>query len=201
MGLTWRSRIDAPRRSRFLFGFAVVPMSAFLRSYGPLLCGVCVWLLALVPARPAEAQKFGRIEETQTNTAYFYYAQPGEATIQIYVWGSAQPGIYEIPDSTSLSRLLTMTGGVPRGQRQENEEPARIEVRLYRPEASRETPVLDTRARRVLEGTVEAPTLQENDILVVETIRQTQFTWRDGVSLTSTALSLTLLILRLLDRR
>lgn len=180
-----------------LFGFVSVLMSAFLRSYGPVLCGLCVWLLALAPARPAEAQKFGRIDETQTNTAYFYYAQPGEATIQIYVWGSAQPGIYEIPDNTSLPRLLTMTGGVPRGERQEDEKPARIEVRLYRPEASRETPVLDTRARRVLEGTVEAPRLQENDILVVETVQRSRFTWRDGLSISSTLLSFTLLVLRI----
>jgi hypothetical protein len=169
-------------------------MSAFL-------CGLCVWLLAFAPVRPAEAQKFGRIDETQTNTAYFYYAQPGEATIQIYVWGSAQPGIYEIPDSTSLSRLLTMTGGVPRGERQEDEKPARIEVRLYRPEASRKTPVLDTRARRVLEGTVEAPRLRENDILVVETVQRSRFTWRDGLSISSTLLSFTLLVLRILRFR
>lgn len=158
-------------------------------------------LLGSLAAPPAQAQEFGRIEETKTNTAYFYYAQPGEATVQVYVWGTAQAGIYEIPDGTSLRRLLTMSGGVGRSPRQEGQKPPRIVVRLYRPEQSRETPLLETEAQNILQGTADAPPLREDDILVVETIQRSSFTWRDGLSITSTLLSFTLLVLRILRFR
>jgi hypothetical protein len=156
----------------------------------------------IVGAAPtAQAQEFGRIQETKTNAAYFYYAQPGEATVQVYVWGAAQAGIYEIPDNTSLARLLTMTGGVARGEREEGQKRPRITVRLFRPDQSREEPLLETRAQRVLQGIVEAPQLREDDIIVIETIQPSQFTWRDGLSITSTLLSFTLLVLRILRFR
>jgi hypothetical protein len=163
---------------------------------------LCAWvLLGGAGVQTVQAQKFGRIQETNTNTAYFYYAQPGQATVQIYVWGAAQAGIYEIPDGTSLARLLTMTGGVSRGTRQEGKEPLRINVRLYRPKQSREDPLLETRAQDVLQGNVEMQQLQENDIVVVETIQPDPFTWRDALSILTTATSITLLVLRLLRFR
>lgn len=147
---------------------------------------------------PAQAQEFGRIQETKTNTAYFYYAQPGEATVQVAVWGVPQPGLYEIPDSTDLDRLLTLAGGIPMQTRQEGRKPPRITVRLYRPERSRQDPLLEARIQKILEGEVDAPHLRESDIVVVETVQPTSFTWQDGLSIVSTAASLTLLVLRIL---
>ena len=147
----------------------------------------------------AQAQEFGRIQETETNTAYFYYAQPAEATVQVAVWGVPQPGLYEIPDSTDLDRLLSLAGGIPMQQRQENRKPPRITVRLYRPERSRQDPLLEARVENLLEGRVDPPRLRENDIVVVETVQPTSFTWRDGLSIGSTLLSLTLLVLRIMQ--
>lgn len=163
---------------------------------------LCAWvLLGGAGVQTVQAQEFGRIQETNTNTAYFYYAQPGQATVQIYVWGAAQAGIYEIPEGTSLARLLTMSGGVSRGTREEGQEPPRITVRLYRPEQSREEPLLETRAQNILQGNVEVQKLQENDIVVVETVQPSQFTWRDALSISSTVLSFTLLVFRLFRLR
>jgi hypothetical protein len=160
---------------------------------------LCAWvLLGAVGLHSAQAQEVGRIAETKTNTAYFYYAQPGEATVQIYVWGAAQAGIYEIPVGTSLARLLTMTGGVGRDVREEGQEPPRITVRHYRPEQSREDPLLETRAQNILQGNVEAQQLQENDIVVVERVQPNPFTWQDALSILTTASSITLLVLRVL---
>jgi hypothetical protein len=152
----------------------------------------------LLGTAPAQAQEFGRIQDTKTNTAYFYYAQPGEATVQVALWGVPQPGLYEIPDSTDLDRLLTMAGGIPMQTRREGRKPPRITVRLYRPEQSRQDPLLEARIQDLLQGEVDAPQLRENDIVVVETVQPTQFTWQDGLSIVSTAASLTLLVLRIL---
>lgn len=163
---------------------------------------LCAWvLLGGAGVQPVQAQEFGRIAETETNAAYFFYAQPGEATIQVALWGAPQPGLYEVPDSTDLGRLLTLAGGIPMQERQENQKPPRITVRLYRPEQSREEPLVETRAQRLLQGEVSAPQLRENDIVVVETVQPTQFTWQDGLSILSTAASLTLLVLRILRFR
>jgi len=166
----------------------------------PEICGtlLATLLLGLASAAPVQAQEFGRIQETETNTAYFYYAQPGEATIQVAMWGVPQPGLYEVPDSTDLDRLLSLAGGIPMQTRREGRKPPRITVRLYRPEQSRQDPLLEARVNDLLQGEVDAPQLRENDIVVVETVQPTQFTWQDGLSIVSTAASLTLLVLRIL---
>ena len=163
-------------------------------------CGVLFAILVLGSAggRPVHAQEFGRIQDTKTNTAYFYYAKPGEATVQVAVWGVPQPGLYEIPDSTDLDRLLTLAGGIPMQTRQEGRKPPRITVRLYRPERSRQDPLLEARIQKILQGEIDAPHLRESDIVVVETVQPSQFTWQDGLSILSTAASLALLFLRIL---
>ena len=170
-----------------------------------VLCVSC-----LLASSPAEAQRFGRIEDTQSNVAYFYHAQPGEATVQVSVWGTIpRPGIYEVPDSTDIDKLLTMAGGAPVGARQENRDPATINVRVYRPNSTTDSSPESDRALlfesdlgRMLDGSVGYPTLRDDDIIVVETIRPRQrFTWRDAISVLSSVGTLTLLALRIFDRR
>lgn len=158
-------------------------------------------LLCVLVVGPAavHAQEFGRIAETETNVSYFFFARPGQATVQVSLWGVPRSGIYEIPDGTDLDKLLTMAGGAPIGTRQENQDPPRITIRLYRPSESREDPVLEVRLEKMLAGDVTYPILQDDDIIVVETVQPVQgFTWRDGLSLVTTTASLTLLVLRLI---
>ena len=169
------------------------------------LCVSC-----LLSSSPTQAQQFGRIDDTQSNVAYFYHAQPGEATVQVSVWGTIpRPGIYEVPDSTDLDKLLTMAGGAPVGARQENRDPATIMVRVYRPgenaaaEADSERTLLfESNLNKMLNGMASYPTFRDDDIVVVETIRPRQrFTWRDAISVLSSVGTLTLLTLRIFARR
>ena len=184
---------------------------------------IILWLTCVLDVSPAQGQRFGRIEETQSNVAYFYHAQPGEATVQVSLWGTIpQPGIYEIPDSTDLDKLLTMAGGAPVEPRQENRDPSRVVVRVYRPDASPpdgppaassrddapeesaddRTLLFKSTLDAMLRGETDYPTLRDDDIVVVETIRPRQrFTWRDAVSILSSAGTLTLLALRIFGRR
>jgi len=155
-------------------------------------------LVLFTMADPALAQEFGRIQDTETNVAYFYFARPGEATVQVSVWGAPRPGIYEVSTGTDLDKLLSMAGGLAVGSRAENRDPPKITIRLYRPSQSREEPTFEARADRLLTGDVPYPVLQDDDIIVVETIQSRPgFGWRDALSLTTTALSLTLLVLRI----
>lgn len=155
-------------------------------------------------AEVVQAQEFGRLEEMRdrTNVAYFYHARPGEATLQVSVWGTVErPGIYEVADTTTVDELLTMAGGAPIEPRQSNEDPARITVRLYRPQASGRTLVYEARINSILSGKTAPPDMKDRDVLTVETVQPTNFTWRDALSLSSVTLNLAVLIVRILRLR
>jgi hypothetical protein len=164
---------------------------------------LCLLLLAAVGGTtPAFGQAFGRVEETKSNVAYFYHARPGEATVQLSVWGTVpRPGIYEVPDTTDLDKLLTMAGGAPLEARTEGRKDARITVRVYRPEQDGRAQIFEAPLERMLQGNTSYPALRDNDIVVVETIRPQQpFGWRDVLSVASALGSLTLLALRIFTR-
>lgn len=166
---------------------------------------VALGLLLLAVAAgtaPAFGQTFGRVEETKSNVAYFYHARPGEATVQISVWGTVpRPGIYEVPDTTDLDKLLTMAGGAPLEARTEGREDARITVRVYRPEQEGRAQIFEAPLERMLQGNTSYPALRDDDIVVVETVRpQEPFGWRDVLSVASALGSLTLLVLRVFTR-
>lgn len=157
------------------------------------------WMSGVVSPIEARGQAFGRIAETETNVAYFFFARPGEATVQVSLWGVPQSGIYEVPDGTDLDKLLTMAGGAPIGPRQENQKRPKVTIRLYRPDASRTDPILEVPLEEMLSGTATYPALEDDDIIVLEVIQPAEgFGWRDGLSLVTTAASVTLLTLRII---
>jgi len=169
----------------------------------PAWGALCLLLLAgAVAAAPAVGQAFGRVEDTKSNVSYFYHARPGEATVQISVWGTVpRPGIYEIPDTTDLDKLLTMAGGAPMEARQEGRKAPSITVRVYRPEQDGRSQIFEAPLERMLQGSPSYPSLRDDDIVVVETVRPSQpFGWRDVLSVASALGSLTLLALRIFTR-
>ncbi|MCS4198071.1 SLBB domain-containing protein [Salinibacter ruber] len=164
-----------------------------------VVAGMCVGA-----GKTVQAQEFGRLQnmKERTNTAYFYFAEPGTATVQVQVWGTIpRPGIYEVSDSTSLNKLLSMAGGAPIQARTEDLDPPKITVRVYRPEESGRSLLFESRIEKILSGEKQFRSLRDDAIVVVETVNQRNFTWRDALSLSSTALSLTLLVLRILEFR
>ena len=182
----------------------MLPAAPSIMPDAPPSWGVlCLLLLAAaVGTTPAQGQAFGRVEETKSNVAYFYHARPGEATVQISVWGTVpRPGIYEVPDTTDLDKLLTMAGGAPLEARTEGRENATITVRVYRPEQDGRAQIFEAPLERMLQGNTSYPALRDNDIVVVETIRPKQpFGWRDVLSVASALGSITLLALRIFTR-
>jgi protein involved in polysaccharide export with SLBB domain len=124
--------------------------------------------------------------------------------VQVSVWGTIpRPGIYEIPDTTDLNKLLTMAGGAPLGPLQEDRDPPKITVRVYRPQKGEEekAKIFESKLDRMLQGTATYPALRDNDIVVVETVNPDKpFGWRDILSVASTLGTLTLLALRIFVR-
>lgn len=145
------------------------------------------------------AQEFGRIQETESNVAYFYHAQPGQATVQVSVWGTIpRPGVYEVSDTTDLDKLLTMAGGMPMEARRKGRKAPDVTVRVYRPREGNRSELFEASLQEMLRGRESYPVLRDGDIIVVETVRPRQpFGWRDVLSVASTLASLTLLGLRI----
>lgn len=169
---------------------------------GLLKVTLLLWLAGGLVGTPVYGQAFGRVEDTKSNVAYFYHAQEGQATVQVSVWGTIpRPGIYEVPDTTGLEKLLTMAGGAPLEARQKNRKPPRITIQVYRPTEDGRTQIFESRLQTLLEGSPKYPNLRDNDIVVVETVRfRRPFGWRDVFSVASTLGTLTLLALRVFDR-
>lgn len=143
---------------------------------------IIIWILLLLVSTPlVQAQRLGRLEQTDTNVdSYYYYVQPGTHTIQVHVLGSlGSPGLYEISVGTDLRQLLALSGGPVLGTRQSVSR-RKVIVRLFRPgEESQELfyeAELDSVAAR------PEVILNEGDVLTVEVIERQRFSWRDAVS-------------------
>lgn len=150
------------------------------------------------------AQEFGRIADLETNVAYFYHARPGEPTVQVSVWGTVpRPGIYEVPDTTELDKLLTMAGGVPLEPRPDNQDRPEVTIRLFRPRAGGDRSLLfEAKMDSMLAGTAARyPSLEDNDVLVVETVTDRNLELRDFLSIGSSLLTLGLIVVRIIDIR
>lgn len=158
-------------------------------------------LLAGGLGQEAQGQGFTEFEETRSNVAYFYHARPGEATIQVSVWGTVgKTGVYEIPDGTDLDRLLTMTGGAPVQPRSERQRRT-ITLQIWRTSNEGERSVVyEAELEKLLGQPGAYPVLRDQDVLVVETVTDSKFSWREALQIASSLGTFALLMLRLFDR-
>ncbi|MFO8233208.1 MAG: hypothetical protein R6U20_11130 [Longimonas sp.] len=165
-----------------------------------MLCAA--WMISASVPPSATAQSLDRLEETETSVAYYYHARPGDATVQISVWGTiGNTGIYEVPDDTQLDKLLTMAGGAPIDARQQGQDPDDIRITLYRTDDSGNRTVVYEEPLQDLVEDTRYPALQDDDILIVELEQaRTPFRFRDILGIVSSLASLTLLGLRIFNR-
>jgi hypothetical protein len=69
-------------------------------------------------------------------------------------------------------------------------------------EGDERTLLFESNLDDMLTGQVSYPTFLDNDVIVVEAIQpRKRFTWRDAISVLSSVGTLTLLALRIFDRR
>lgn len=153
----------------------------------PALCVLVALGAALGPA-PAAAQEIGRFEDTRTaGTSYFYFAERGEATVQIYLWGAGRSGIYEIPVGTGLDKLLSMAGGAPVVAEQEGVPPPIVTVRVYRGEGDTRAVIYEAQVDELVTDRSAYPDLRDNDVVVVESFTPRDFGWREALDIVRTA--------------
>ncbi|MEM8557322.1 MAG: SLBB domain-containing protein [Bacteroidota bacterium] len=128
---------------------------------------------------PYTPGQFGRVERTSSNVqSYFFFTQPGEPTIQVYVVGAVvNPGLYEVGPGMDLGRLLALSGG-PRLEAQQPERRRQTTVRLFRP-TSGTSPIFEASLDKSFTDVASYPVLREGDTLIIETIERPRFGVRD----------------------
>ncbi len=157
-------------------------------------------LLALAVILPvaAHAQSLSDFERSRYSpAAYYNYAEPGDVTIMVNVWGTVRnPGLYEIPRETKLSTLLSVAGGPIVSQR-EHRTDRTIEIRLFRDSGNTRSVVFENTMANEVFASEENPVLQEGDVLTVETVVTRRFSWRDVFPIVAAVASVALAVERI----
>ncbi len=170
-------------------------MSIFTRASAPLL------LSFLLLAWPAEtAAQFD--QDLVTGPTVKTYGRPGYAKVTVYVWGTADTGVWSVEQGTDLLEFLSVAVRTAGNTRNADVRSYQV-FKLYRENQNRRgDPFFEARMDDLFSRTLSYPEIQEGDILVIETIARRRFTWRDISQVTGTLASLVstyLLIDRLND--
>ena len=123
-----------------------------------------------------------------------YYTQ-GEITMQVFLISSTgSTGIYEIGKDTRLLELITLAGFAPPVRNERNV--VRNTISVIRPRQSNE-PIYEARIERLVMEPERHPPLEDGDMILIESVQKTRFTWREVVSFVSGVSSVLLLAGRL----
>lgn len=130
------------------------------------------------------------------------YGRPGYAKVTVYVWGTADTGVWNVEEGTDLLEFLSVAVRSEGGNRNADVRSYQV-FKMYREGQNRQNdPFFESRMDELFSRERSYPTIQEGDILVVETRSTRRFTWRDITQVTGTVASLVstyLLIDRLND--
>lgn len=138
-------------------------------------------------------------EVAATGTAYRVFVRPGEPIIRVQVLGDVGSGIYDIGAATTISELIALAGGVPLSDASPTVTRT-VTVRLFREHAGRRDLVYEATVADMIQQPGRYPVLQDGDVITVETQVRQRFNWREATSIVSAVASLTLLVLRVIDR-
>jgi protein involved in polysaccharide export with SLBB domain len=160
--------------------------------------GYTIVLLALAVSplvEGAQAQSIGRVEETESNAPdYYYHVQTGSRTIQVHVFGAVRnSGLYEVNQGTSLAELLALSGG-PQLDVRERRTRRKISVKLFRPTNGSNAPIYESELDDASLYTDSSTILQESDVVRVEVVNRSLFSWRDALQIVATAATVFLVL-------
>ena len=174
--------IEKPRGSRLLG-----PLSKTIRSM--IFLGLALASFAAIAhINPVSAQAEERIND---------FSRPGRPTILVYVWGtSSSPGIWRVEQDVDLIQLLS-AAMVPGMGVVEQTKKQTINLRIYRPTGGRRVEIYESELTKMITEGGGYPSLQDGDILYLETVIKNRFSFQTIFSAVGAAASLTLLVIRL----
>ncbi len=146
-----------------------------------------IGLISALTPPAATAQAFWRVEETKTNAGnyYYYYVNPGTATIRVQMLGAVRlPGLYEVSEDTDLGQLVALSGGPPMGVHPTGSE-LKVAMRVYRRTPSGEATIFEQSLDRTLSNPNAYPVLMDGDVIVMDVTQHQRFGWRDATRVIS----------------
>ena len=118
------------------------------------------------------------------------YGRPGYAKVTVFVWGTADTGVWNVEEGTDLLEFLSVAVRSEGGNRGADIRSYQV-LKMYREDQNRRSdPFFESRMDELFSRTQSYPAIQEGDILVIETRSRRRFTWRDISQVTGTLASL-----------
>lgn len=149
-----------------------------LRTLLFALCGLCSVPSAALAQEPVH-----------------HYARPGYATKTVYVWGSVgTPGVWKVEEDIGLIELLSAARLIGYGATQRG-GPQELILRIYRESGGDRREIYREQVDQLLAGPQTYPTLQEGDVIAVES--KQKIGWQTIASVVGAASSVALLFIRL----
>lgn len=148
-----------------------------------LICGV----LFLYGPPEAAAQL---TQQTITAPTVKTYGRPGYPKVTVFVWGTADTGVWNVEEGTDLLEFLSVAVRSDGGNRNADIRSYRV-LKVYRDDEDRSgDPFFEARMDDLFAREMPYPELRERDILVIESRARRRFTWRDITQVTGTVASL-----------
>lgn len=156
-----------------------------------LLLLLCCFALAGTGSAHAQAIT------TNSGVAVFRYANPGQPTMDIRVWGAVRsPGVYQVERDADLLDVLTLAGG-PAIPSEDDRSVRSVNVEILRETAGTRAVVVATTLAALTALDTPLPDLQDGDLVSLSVQTRQRFTWRDALSVTTSVAALAVLILRI----
>ncbi len=166
-----------------------------------MLLALLALAAAATPAARAQVSDMDRSRYGQA--AYYNYSEEADVTVLVSAWGAVQnPGLYEVPRGTRLSRLLSITGGPAIGTRSRGQE-QRLTLALSRAASPTGRAIIfEATMEDEVFALEEDPVLQDGDVLTAERYVRARFTWRDLIPIVGAVASVasTILSIRIITR-
>lgn len=114
--------------------------------------------------------------------SHYYFAQPGEITKRVSVWGTVrQSGVYFVRSGVDLVELLSLAGGPSLTARAENVD-REVTIRLYRLDGDQRILAYEETLLNMIAEPGAYPALLADDVVEVETVEDRLWTFRDTVT-------------------
>lgn len=156
----------------------------------------------------SQAQDINDLVGIDAGGAYTRFAQPGDITIQVSVWGNTHAGIWEVTQGLHLSTLFTLAGGPQSNQGSSNLNQIgpgsgrivrTVTLRLLRKQQDDYVVVFEDVMKDRLSPLKEDPVLQDGDLVLVESQVRRTLGWRDALTIIGSIGSTVFLIDRLVS--
>ena len=113
------------------------------------------------------------------------YGRPGYPQITVYVWGSADTGVWQVEQGTDLLEFASVISQVQLESRSPDQRAINL-LQIYRDGQADGDPFFESKIGDLFTQREIYPEMQDGDILVLQRETKGRFTWRDAAQVFTT---------------